>query len=152
VCIALAPIRKVMIRSIARTLDRLQQATTALTTATSNRIMKEALYQTVKRGDPELISGLAGATLMGASPSVQNSFTLLQSLRSQAGHSCKRNSRRIALNLAPSYPKLADERSSLASVSKAISDEVSRIGKRAANDFESAQTAEGQPSPPIRAA
>ena len=35
-----------------------------------------------------------------------------------------------------------DERSSLRSVTKAISDEVSRIGKRAANDFQAAQTAE----------
>ena len=42
------------------TLDRLQQATTALTDSTSNRIMKGAVYQTVKDGDPELISGLAG--------------------------------------------------------------------------------------------
>ena len=65
------------------TVDRLQQATTALMAATSNRIMKGAVYQTVKNGDPELISGLAGASLMGASPSVQSSFTLLQTLRSQ---------------------------------------------------------------------
>jgi succinoglycan biosynthesis transport protein ExoP len=123
------------------TLDRLQQATTALTTATSNRIMKEALYQTVKRGDPELISGLAGATLMGASPSVQSSFTLLQTLRSQQA-SLQAQLAQDSSKFGTEYPKLADERSSLASVSKAISDEVSRIGKRAANDFESAQTAE----------
>ena len=50
-------------------LDRLQQATTQLEQAQSARIMKGALYQVVKNGDPELISGLAGnGMLNGASP------------------------------------------------------------------------------------
>lgn len=123
------------------TLDRLQQATTALTSATSNRIMKEALYETVKHGDPELISGLAGASLMGASPSVQNSFSLLETLRSQQA-SLQAQLAQDSSKFGTSYPKLADERSSLNSVTKAISDEVARIGKRAANDYKSAQTAE----------
>ena len=38
------------------TLDRLQQATLGLSTATSSRILKGALYTTVQNGDPELIS------------------------------------------------------------------------------------------------
>lgn len=123
------------------TVDRLQQATTALMAATSNRIMKGAVYQTVKNGDPELISGLAGASLMGASPGVQSSFTLLQTLRSQQAASqaqlAQDNSK-----FGTAYPKLVDERSSLSSVTKAISDEVDRIGKRAANDFRASQEAE----------
>ena len=123
------------------TLDRLQQATTALTAATSNRIMKEALYETVKHGDPELISGLAGASLMGASPSVQNSFSLLETLRSQQT-TLQAQLAQDSSKFGTDYPKLADERSSLKSVSKAISDEVGRIGKRAANDLKAAQTAE----------
>ncbi len=123
------------------TLDRLQQATTALTAATSNRIMKGALYETVKNGDPELISGLAGTSLMGASSSVQNSFNLLETLRSQQA-TLQAQLAQDSSKFGTDYPKLADERSSLKSVNKAISDEIARIGKRAANDFKSAQTAE----------
>ena len=123
------------------TLDRLQQATTALMAATSNRIMKGAVYQTVKNGDPELISGLAGASLMGASPAVQSSFTLLQTLRSQQA-TLQAQFALDSSKFGTDYPKLADERSSLQSVTKAISDEVDRIGKRAANDFAASKEAE----------
>jgi polysaccharide biosynthesis transport protein len=123
------------------TLDRLQQATTALSDATSNRIMKGAVYQTTKNGDPELISGLAGASLMGASPSVQSSFTLLQTLRQQQAL-LQAQLAQDSSKFGSAYPQLADERSSLQSVSKAISDEVDRIGKRAANDFHASEDAE----------
>ncbi len=123
------------------TLDRLQQATTALSDATSNRIIKGAVYQTVKNGDPELISGLAGSSLMGASPSVQNSFTLLQTLRSQQA-SLEEQFAQDSSKFGAGYPKLADERSGLQSVTKAIASEVVRIGRRAANDWNAAQVAE----------
>ncbi len=123
------------------TLDRLQQATTALTTATSNRIIKGAVYQTAKNGDPELISGLAGGNLMGASPGVQSSFTLLQTLRSQQA-SLQAQLAQDSSKFGSEYPKLVDERSSLQSVTKAISEEVDRIGKRAANDYHAAEEAE----------
>ena len=123
------------------TLDRLQQATTTLTQATSNRIMKGAVYQIAKNGDPELISGLAGASLMGASPSVQSSFTLLQTLRQQQTV-LQAQLAQDSSKFGSAYPKLADERSSLESVTKAISDEVARIGERAANDFHASQEAE----------
>ena len=46
-------------------LDQLQQATTQLEQAQSARIMKGALYQVVKNGDPEHISGLAGNGMLG---------------------------------------------------------------------------------------
>ena len=65
-------------------LDQLQQATTQLEQAQAARIMKGALYQVVKDGDPELISGLAGnGMLSGASAGVTGSLTLLQNLRSE---------------------------------------------------------------------
>jgi capsular exopolysaccharide synthesis family protein len=123
------------------TLDRLQQATTALTEATSSRIMRGAVYQIATNGDPELISGLAGASLMGASPSVQSSFSLLQTLRSQQA-ALQAQLAQDSSKFGSDYPKLGDERSSLQSVTKAISDEVSRIGKRASNDFLASQEAE----------
>ena len=42
-------------------LDRLQQQTTALSAAESNRIMKEALYRVIKSGNADLVSGLSGS-------------------------------------------------------------------------------------------
>ncbi len=123
------------------TLDRLQQATTVLTAATSNRIMKGAVYQTAKNADPELISSLAGGSLTGASAGVQNSFSLLQTLRSQQAL-LQAQLAQDSSKFGSEYPKLADERSSLQSVTKAISDEVERIGKRAENDYRAAQEEE----------
>ena len=56
-------------------LDQLQQSTSQLEQAQAARIMKGALYQVVKDGDPELISGLAGnGMLSGASASVTGSL------------------------------------------------------------------------------
>jgi polysaccharide biosynthesis transport protein len=123
------------------TLDRLQQATTALSEATSNRIMKGAVYQIVKNGNPEMISGLAGATLMGASPSVQTSFTLIQTLRSQQA-TLQEQLAQDTSKFGSDYPKLSDERASLQTVTKAISEELDRIGERAQNDFKASEQAE----------
>ena len=108
-------------------LDRLQQATTALTTATSNRIIKAAVFENVRHGDPELLSGLAGATLMGTSPAVQNSFSLLQTLRSQQA-ALQSQLAQNASKFGSDYPKLSDEKQGLHSVDEAIAAEVNRIG------------------------
>jgi succinoglycan biosynthesis transport protein ExoP len=123
------------------TLDRLQQATLELSTATSNRILKGALYQTVKDGDPELISGLAGSSLAAASPAVNNSFLLLQGLRTQQATLATQ----IAADTSKygsANPKLVDDKASLDSINDQIKSEVARIGKRSANDFKAAQVVE----------
>jgi succinoglycan biosynthesis transport protein ExoP len=123
------------------TLDRLQQATQALSEATSNRILKGALYKTVENGDPELISGLAGSTLAGASPSVSNSFLLIQNLRTQQASLASQ----VALDnsrFGQSNPRLEDDKASLDSINAQIAAEVKRIGERAENDFKAAQSVE----------
>ena len=123
------------------TLDRLQQATQGLATATSSRILRGALYKTVQNGDPELISGLAGSSLAGTSPAVNNSFLLLQNLRTQqaalAGQIAADTSKYGSAN-----PKLGDDKASLDSISEEIKSEVGRIGERAANDYKASQAVE----------
>jgi capsular exopolysaccharide synthesis family protein len=123
------------------TLDRLQQATEALSAATANRILKGALYKTVENGDPELISGLAGSSLAGASPAASNSFLLLQNLRTQqsavASQFASDSSRYGSAN-----PKLADERASLDSLNAQIQSEVARIGERISNDYHASEAVE----------
>jgi polysaccharide biosynthesis transport protein len=123
-------------------LDRLQQATTQLEQAQSTRIMKGALYQVVKDGDPELISGLAGnGMLNGASSSVTGSLTLLQNLRAEEAQTqAKLNE--LSAKFGPGYPKLAELQSSLESTQKSIHDEAARIASRVRNDYAVAQQIE----------
>jgi succinoglycan biosynthesis transport protein ExoP len=123
-------------------LDQLQQATTQLEQAQSARIMKGALYQVVKNGDPELISGLAGnGMLSGASASVTGSLTLLQNLRSEEAQTqAKLNE--VSEKFGPGYPKVAELQSSLDSTQKSIRDEAARVASRVQNDYTVAQQIE----------
>ena len=101
-------------------LDRLQQATSQLEQAQSARIMKGALYQVVKDGDPELISGLAGnGMLTGASAGVTGSLTLLQNLRSEEAQT-QATLNQLSAKFGPGYPKLAELQSNLESTQKSI--------------------------------
>lgn len=122
------------------TLDQLQQATNALTAATSNRIMKGALYETIRNGDPDMISGLAGSGPANSN-SAQSSFTLLQNLRTQQA-TAQAQLAQDTSKFGPGYPKLVDERSNLASLDRSVDAEVRRIGERAKNDYEAARSAE----------
>jgi polysaccharide biosynthesis transport protein len=130
-------------QSYSITLDHLQQGTQALTAAESTRIQRGGIYEMVKSGDPELISGLAGSSLSGASPGVMNSFNLIQTLRGQEA-TLESQLANDSSKFGPAYPKLADERASLASIRQQIKQEVARIGERAANDYRSAQADEDQ--------
>jgi polysaccharide biosynthesis transport protein len=123
-------------------LDQLQQATSQLEQAQSARIMKGALYQVVKDGDPELISGLAGnGMLSGASASVTGSLTLLQNLRGEEAQTqAKLNE--LSAKFGPGYPKLAELQSSLDSTQKSIRAEAVRIAARVQNDYAVAQQIE----------
>ncbi len=123
-------------------LDRLQQATTQLEQAQSARIMKGALYASVRNGDPELISGLAGNGLLnGASSAVAGSFTLLQNLRGEEAQTQARLDE-LSEKFGPGYPKLAELQSSLASTRKSIRDEAIRVASRVQNDYTVAQQIE----------
>jgi polysaccharide biosynthesis transport protein len=123
-------------------LDQLQQATTQLEQAQAASIMKGALYQVVKNGDPELISGLAGnGMLSGASAGVTGSLTLLQNLRSEEAETqAKLNE--LSAKFGPGYPKVAELQSSLDSTQKSIRDEAARVQGRVLNDYTVAQQIE----------
>ena len=123
-------------------LDRLQQATSQLEQAQSARIMKGALYQVVKDGDPELISGLAGnGMLSGASAGVSGSLTFLQSLRTEEAQT-QASLNELSAKFGPAYPKLAELQSRLDSTQKSIHSEAVRIAGRVQNDYEVAQQIE----------
>ena len=124
------------------TLDRLQQATQALTAAESSSILKGDIYHMVKGGDPELISGLAGNSMVaGSSAGLSNSLSLLQNLRQQQSMQAAELATDTS-KYGSANPKLTDERAALASTDKGIRDEAQRIGERAANDYEVARLSE----------
>ena len=116
-------------------LEKLQMATSQLGDAQSARIMKGALYQVVKNGDPELISGLAGnSTLTGSSPGIAGSLTLLQNLRSQEAKT-QAQLDELSAKFGPAYPKLAEVEASLKGTQEAIAEESARVAKRVKNDY-----------------
>jgi capsular exopolysaccharide synthesis family protein len=123
------------------TLDRLQQSTEALTQATSDRILKGGIYEMVRSGDPEMISGLAGTSLSGASPGVNNSFNLLQTLRGQQA-TIETQLAADSSKYGSANPKLQDDRASLAGVNAAVKEEIKRIGQRAETDYRASQITE----------
>ncbi len=117
------------------TLDRLQQATSQLGQAESARIMKGALYEVVKDGNPELISSLAGnSTLSAGSAGLSSSLTLLQNLRTQEAQT-QAELNELSSKFGPAYPKLIDVQASLDTTRKAIADETTRIAARVKNDY-----------------
>ena len=120
-------------------LSRLDELNTTLSSAQSNRIVREAIWRAVQGGDPEVISGLSGAP--GAGANTQNSFALLQSLRAQES-TAKSQIAESAGRYGENWPALAEQRAGLATIEKSIQDEIQRLGQRAQSDYEVSLQAE----------
>lgn len=123
-------------------LDQLQQATQNLTQAQSNRIIKGALYEATKAGDPEMIAGLSNSSLLtGGSPAVGNSLALIQTLRGQEAIQ-KGQISEMAAKFGSAYPKLDEMRANLTSVQQSIQAEQGRLEHETKSDFVVAQQVE----------
>ena len=122
-------------------LDRLQQSTSQVAQAQSARIMKGAVYEAVKSGDAELISGLSGSAMAAASPGVANSLTLIQNLRQQEA-AAQAQVDTMSAKFGPGYPKLTEATAILTGVQKSIKEESARIANRAKNDYKIAESVE----------
>jgi succinoglycan biosynthesis transport protein ExoP len=115
-------------------IDQLQQATSALNQAQSNRILRTAVAEIVKTRDPQLISGLAGSGMLGSgNPQSTTSLDLINSLQGQiATQQAAVNSDEVVFG--DSYPKLIQDRAQLQSLRSALQSEINRLATRAAND------------------
>jgi succinoglycan biosynthesis transport protein ExoP len=123
-------------------LDQLQQATANLTQAQSNRVLRGALYQAAKAGDPEMIANLSSSSMLsGASPGVGNSIVLIQTLRSQEATQRAQLSE-VAAKFGPAYPKLEEMKANLASVQQSIRAEQDRLQNQTKSDYSVAQQVE----------
>ena len=121
--------------------DQLQQATATLSQATSNRILKGAVYKIVQSGDAELISGLSANGIVNGSSTMSTSLGLIQSLRLQDA-SLQGQIAQDEAKFGPNYPRLVDLRANQAGMARAIREEVHRVAERSRNDFEVARRAE----------
>ena len=120
---------------------RLDALNVEATSAETNRILKEAIYNEVKTGDPELITGLNGNSLNGMTALNQNSLTLLASLRLQE-ETLRPQIADYSSRYLPNHPKLVQLRAQLDDVEKAISQETKRIAARAKSDYDIALATE----------
>ncbi|HEX4310020.1 MAG TPA: exopolysaccharide transport family protein [Acidobacteriaceae bacterium] len=114
-------------------LARLDSLNATLSAAESSRIVREAIWRSVENGDAEVISGLGGNP--GAGPNTQNSFALLQSLRTQES-AIKTQIAESANRYGENWPAFAEQRVHLESVQNSIQEEVHRLGERAHTDYE----------------
>jgi polysaccharide biosynthesis transport protein len=123
-------------------LDQLQQTTVNLNQAQSNRILRGAVYEAARSGNPEALASLAGAGLTsGSSSAVGNSLNLLQSFRSQEAAQ-KAQIGEVSAKFGPAYPKLGEMQASLASVQQSIVDEQARLERQTKSDYEIAEEVE----------
>ena len=122
-------------------LDQLQQAGTATNAAAQNRIIKGAIARAAETGDAEMLSGLAGNTVVGQSQSVSNSLALIQNLRQQEATQ-QATLQEMESKFGSGYPKLAEVRGNIAGLNRSIHQEVERIRGRAESDYKVAQQTE----------
>jgi uncharacterized protein involved in exopolysaccharide biosynthesis/Mrp family chromosome partitioning ATPase len=120
-------------------LARLDILNTALSTAESNRIVREAIWRAAQTGNPEALSGLGGDPVAGSN--TQNAFALLQSLRAQEAQAqaqLAESGKRYGAN----WPAVTEQRARLETLDKSIQEEVHRLGDRAHTDYDVAVQAE----------
>lgn len=116
-------------------LDELEQIGGTLGQAQSNRILKGALYDEVRRTDPELISGMSGNLSSAASPALSTALNLIANLRAEETTE-KANLAQMEAKFGPAYPKLDEPRMRIAKFEQAIYEEIIRIRERAKNDYD----------------
>lgn len=114
-------------------LARLDALNAALAGAESKRMVREAIWRAVESGNPELISSLGGNA--GAGSATQNSFALLQTLRSQEAQA-RAQLAAGANRYGENWPGVAEQKAHLATLEQSITDEVGRLGERAHSDYD----------------
>jgi polysaccharide biosynthesis transport protein len=124
------------------TVDQLQKATAAVSQAQTNRILKGAIYEVVKSGNPETIIGLSQNTaLAGATAGMSGDLAVIGNLRTQEA-TIQGQIDELLAKFGPAYPKVDELKAQKASVENSIHDEIQRMRDRAHNDLIVAQGVE----------
>ena len=115
-------------------LQRLDSLNQTLTSAESNRILKESIDHVAQTASPELISSLSGNSSTGAVASINTSLSLIQGLRQQQAQ-IRSDLAAARVRYGAAYPKVAELNAELNGVTQSIAAETQRLGKRAHSDF-----------------
>lgn len=129
--------------SVSVVIAQLQEASTALSTAESNRIIKEAIYRSVQTNGPDSVSGLAGNTLGGNSSDVMNSMAVIQELRQQLA-GAKADQATLSAKYGSANPRLQQYQTKIAALTASIAEETHRTEVRAKSDYEIAAESEAK--------
>ena len=124
------------------TLDQLQKATAAVAQAHTNVILKGAIYEVVKSGDPETIMGLPSNTaLAGAAAGMTNDLATISNLRTREA-TLNGQINELLAKFGPAYPKVDELKADLTAIQTSIKDEIQRMRDRARNEYIIAQRVE----------
>jgi polysaccharide biosynthesis transport protein len=124
------------------TVDQLQKSNDAVAQAQNNRILKGAIYEVVKSGNPETIMGLPQNTaLSGAASGMGADLATMSNLRTQEAAINAQISDLMA-KFGPAYPKVDELKEQKASIETSINEEIKRMGERAHNEYLIAQHVE----------
>lgn len=120
---------------------KLEEVNRQLSAAEANRIVKQAVWQLAKTGDPELISSVAGSSFVQGVSASPAQLGLLPALRVQEAQ-LKADIAQASARLGPSFPKILQMKTQLSDLENSINLEVAKIAARAENDYIAAKDAE----------
>jgi polysaccharide biosynthesis transport protein len=129
-------------QSYSNTVDQLQKATDAIAQAQKDRILKGAIYEVVKSGNPETIIGLPqNSALAGSVSGMSADLATMSTLRTQEATIDSQISELMA-KYGAAYPKVDELKAQKASIETSISEEIKRMTERAHNEYLVAQRVE----------
>ncbi len=124
------------------TVDQLQKATDAVSQAQNNRILKGAIYEVVKSGNPETIMGLPqNSALAGAVGGMSADLATMSNLRTQEA-TVNAQIGDLMAKFGPSYPKVDELKGQKAALETSINEQLKRMSDRAHNEYLVAQHVE----------
>ncbi len=129
-------------QSYSSAVDQLQKSTAAVSQAQTNRILKGAIYEVVKSGNPETIMGLPqNSALAGAASGMNADLATMSNLRTQEA-ALKGQMNELLAKYGPAYPKVDELKAQEAALESSIQDEIQRMRDRARNEYIVAQQVE----------
>lgn len=122
---------------------KLEELNKQLSAAQANRVVKQAVWELAKTGDPELISSIAGSSFVQGVSAGSNAgqLGLLPTLRAQEAQ-LKADIAQTSARLGPAFPKSLQLQRQLHDLQASIEIEIGKIAARAENDYVAARNAE----------
>jgi len=118
-------------------MSRLESLNQELLSAESKRMLAQTVWQLAKNGNPELISGLVGASISTGSAAMPNTLSLIESLRARQSQ-LKLEYAQAVTTFGAAYPRVIQLKSQLDDMDHTIQTELGNLAARAENDYRTA--------------